>query len=819
MCGKPHRTIAEDTISFGDSLSGDQTITSRGENFELGFFKPGTTTQNYYIGIWYKKVSVQTVVWVANRDVPILDPYSSKFTVLDGNLVILSSKLDATPIWSTNLASSALNTTQVVLCDDGNLVLRDRSNPAVVYWQSFDYPTDTLLPGGKIGFNTKTNQVQQLTSWRSREDPATGFYNLKLGPNRKIQLAIYWNESKEIWKTGEWEEKEKRFRLLPEMRLYHFLNFSLISNVNESYFTYSVANKSTNTIYRYVMDISGQIKEFTWLERKTTWNLIWRQPKRLCDVYSICGPFGNCNQGTQKCECLPGFVPQSPRDWSLQDSTGGCVRKTPLECGNIDGFLPISNSKFPDKHQLFPKIYGIEECKAACEGSCGCIAYAVFNNGCRYWDKDIINFSQFNKSSGGQTTLYLKLAATDIRSLVPVSSSPAHASNDQDRKRMAKVWKIVLPVFILVVTIVGVLGYIYLFKRNKANKRGGLKGLQGVLAELLKSKATYNDSPNTCIFDDGNTEGETQELQIFNLACLANATNNFRLTNKLGEGGFGPVYKGKLQNGQEIAVKRLSTNSGQGIKEFKNEVVLISKLQHRNLVKLLGCCIEGEENMLIYEYMPKGSLDAYLFDPRNKAQLDWDKRFNIIGGISRGLLYLHRDSRLRVIHRDLKVSNILLDENMTPKISDFGMARIFGGDQTIANTNRVAGTFGYMSPEYITRGTFSEKSDVFSFGVLILEITWRLWKEGKWSEVIDETLGDLYSPLEVIKCVHIGLLCVQTRAIDRPTMAEVDNMLGNETDRPTPKEPLSTFPASSDPDFGRNCCSNNNVTCTAVEGR
>ncbi|XP_026456821.1 uncharacterized protein LOC113357588 [Papaver somniferum] len=406
--------------------------------------------------------------------------------------------------------------------------------------------------------------------------------------------------------------------------------------------------------------------------------------------------------------------------------------------------------------------------------------------------------------------------------------------------RKAIVWKILLPVSSLVAIIICILVYIYLLKRNKAYKRERLKGLQGVLADLLKSKATYNDTPNNSL-DDGKTEGETQDLQVFNYAYLSNATNNFCLKNKLGEGGFGPVYKGKLQNEQEIAVKRLSKNSGQGIEEFKNEVVLISKLQHRNLVRLLGCCIQGEEYMLIYEYMSKGSLDAFLFDPNKKAQLNWDKRFNIIGGIARGLLYLHRDSRLRVIHRDLKVSNILLDENMTPKISDFGMARIFGGDQIIAQTNRVVGTFGYMSPEYIMGGTFSEKSDVFSFGVLILEIisgkknnsfynleepinlllhTWKLWNEGKWSEVVDEDLGDLYSPLEMMKCVHIGLLCVQNIAIDRPTMTEVDLMLISETDRPSPKEPPYTFLTSSDkPDSGPTRSSSNLITITTVEGR
>ncbi|RZC48116.1 hypothetical protein C5167_041078 [Papaver somniferum] len=362
-----------------------------------------------------------------------------------------------------------------------------------------------------------------------------------------------------------------------------------------------------------------------------------------------------------------------------------------------------------------------------------------------------------------------------------------------------------------------------------------------MLKDLLKTKATKNNTPITNMLNGFKTEGEEQELQMFNLACLVIATNNFCLNNKLGQGGFGPVYKGKLPNGQQIAVKRLSKSSGQGIQEFKNEVVLISKLQHRNLVKLLGCCVEGEENMLIYEYMPNKSMDAFLFDPGNKACLDWDKRFSIIGGIARGLLYLHRDSRLRVIHRDLKVSNILLDEDMIPKISDFGMARIFGGNQTMDNTSRVVGTMGYMAPEYMIGGIFSEKSHVFSFGVLVLEVVsgkrnnsfynpeqplnlllhaWRLWNEGKWSEIVDKDLGDLYSPSEVIKCIHIGLLCCQNRVVDRPTMAEVDFMLNYETDRPSPKEPPYSFPASSDdPGIPPIQCSNNHVTLTTVKGR
>ncbi|CAH9135672.1 unnamed protein product [Cuscuta epithymum] len=303
---------------------------------------------------------------------------------------------------------------------------------------------------------------------------------------------------------------------------------------------------------------------------------------------------------------------------------------------------------------------------------------------------------------------------------------------------------------------------------------------------------------------------EDLELPLLDLFTLSKATDNFSLNSKLGEGGFGPVYKGVLEGGQEIAVKRLSETSKQGLGEFKNEVICIAKLQHRNLVKLLGCCIEGEETMLVYEYMPNKSLDLFIFDEARSGLLDWPKRFNIINGIARGLLYLHQDSRLRIIHRDLKTSNILLDIDMNPKISDFGMAKSFGGNETGANTCRVVGTYGYMSPEYAVDGIFSVKSDVFSFGVLVLEIiggkknrrfihpdhhlnllghAWTLYKENRSMEMVDPILVSSCDPAEVTRSIHVALLCVQQAAEDRPNMSSVVWMLGNEGVLPEAKLP------------------------------
>ncbi|KAF8046083.1 hypothetical protein N665_4039s0002 [Sinapis alba] len=342
---------------------------------------------------------------------------------------------------------------------------------------------------------------------------------------------------------------------------------------------------------------------------------------------------------------------------------------------------------------------------------------------------------------------------------------------------------IVVP--IIVVVLLFIAGYCFLAKR---------------------AKKTFG----TASAFDGDDITTAESLQL-DYRSIQTATNDFAESNKIDEGGFGEVYKGTLSDGTEVAVKRLSKSSGQGDAEFKNEVILVAKLLHRNLVRLLGFCLEGEERVLVYEYVLNESLDYFIFDPAQKSQLDWSRRYKIIGGISRGILYLHQDSRLTIIHRDLKASNVLLDADMNPKIADFGMARIFGMNQTEEKTSRIVGTYGYMSPEYAMHGQYSMKSDVYSFGVLVLEIisgkknssfyqtdgahdlvsyAWRLWSNGTPLDLVDPIIVDNCQRNEVVRCVHIGLLCVQEDHVERPPLSTIVLMLtSNTVTLPVPRQP------------------------------
>ncbi|KAJ4980738.1 hypothetical protein NE237_031575 [Protea cynaroides] len=290
---------------------------------------------------------------------------------------------------------------------------------------------------------------------------------------------------------------------------------------------------------------------------------------------------------------------------------------------------------------------------------------------------------------------------------------------------------------------------------------------------------------------------------------LHDATEGFSDSNKIGHGGCATVYKGNL-NGVEIAVKRLSMSNRS--QEMKTEMLVLNQCQHRNIVRLLGFDLEEQETLLVYEYLPNLSLDKYLFDPERSRLLNWERRHIIIVGIAQGLLYLHQDCQPMIIHRDLKASNVLLDKDMNPKISDFGLAKLLFGDQTHDQTQRSAGTYGYMAPEYASEGFFSIKSDVYAFGVLVLEIVtgqqilkfidrihndnllsfvWRHWTNRMTTELLDTTVRQSCTTNEVSRCIQLGLLCVQKTPIDRPTMSTVVKMLTTNSSLLVPSPPAT----------------------------
>ncbi|KAF5801493.1 putative protein kinase RLK-Pelle-DLSV family [Helianthus annuus] len=794
---------AVDNISAHQEIrDGKATLVSEGEMFELGFFSPGKS-KNRYLGIWYKKISYGTVVWVANRNTPIADRSGMLKLNKQGNLVIRSG--DNPMVWSSN--STGNNSVVVAqILDTGNLVVWNKNK---MIWQSFDYPGDTHLPGMKIGKDLVTGSQMFLTSWKSPDDPSIGEYTSIYDTNGYPQNLRLQGEII-VGRLGPWNGLG--FSGFPIEKENHIYSIKFVMNEKDIYATYEL---KSSVVQRMVVTWDGKSLILQWIERIEDWFVYANAEVDTCDRYSLCGPYGICSINKHPpCSCMDGFEPRNPKEWEASDWVSGCIRKKPLHCkngneigdGDGDGFWKIAGVKVPDtRRSWYNMSMTLGECEMACKMNCNCTGYANLDirnggSGCLLWLDELLDTREYDADQD----IYIRMAASELEGThLHVFSLYAYVLNynyflmeglvdfvsEFNKKK-----RILIPALLTssAVTLLFVAAYAYrkLKKRTHMKRRGKWYG------HVEKDKSLQME--------------QLDDLQCFSIYEITRSTCNFSVSNKIGEGGFGLVYKGVLEDGREIAVKRLSETSQQGLDEFKNEVTCIAKLQHRNLVKLLGYCIHQNELILIYEYMTNKSLDRFLFHGTRSLMLNWPQRFNIIHGIARGILYLHQDSRLQIIHRDLKAGNILLDGDMHPKISDFGLARMFQGHNTTSKTNKVVGTYGYISPEYAINGRFSIKSDVFSFGVLVLEIicgkknkefsqgdhndnllghAWRLFKEGRSIELMSGSLQDSHVVSEVLRTIHVALLCVQHHAEDRPTMLSVVLMLVSEGTLPEPKQP------------------------------
>ncbi|KAJ4748422.1 Serine/threonine-protein kinase [Rhynchospora pubera] len=652
----------------------------------------------------------------------------------------------------------------------------------------------------KLGKNLETGFETVVSSWKSSVDPSEGKFKCKMDTEGAPEVLL-WDQDRIRFRTGMYNGKS--FSELTQMTTYGDLfTFSFVWDKYEVW--YETGVKSSSTLSRLVLNSAGILRRLVWDHDQQIWNEFWSWPKDECDYYAKCGAFGICRPNSATtCNCLRGFEATTPTEWYIRDYTGGCKRQMPLGCtADSDGFYELQGVKLPDSHNATVDAnISVEECRVRCLMNCSCLAYSPSDirgkgSGCVMWNTTLIDIKYVN---GGLDTLHVKVSKSEL-------------GTQHKQKLTMIVGTISSTVLVLLISFIGCL----LWRKKRYSKQ-----------DTMEKSLAQNDSLKDA------------DLPVFDMNTLLQATDNFSISNVVGQGGFGIVYKGKLPCGQEIAVKRLSGNSTQGLQEFMNEVTLIAKLQHRNLVRLLGCCIHSNERMLIYEFLTNKSLDFFIFDEKKRTSLSWRTRLEIVTGIARGLLYLHHDSRYNIIHRDLKAGNVLLDEEMNPKISDFGTARLFEREQAVISTETVIGTRGYMSPEYIREGKFSVKSDVYSFGVLLLEIisgkrnranqylvtyARKLWEEQSILKLLDEEVEGTVFATELLRFVHVGLLCVQECPDDRPSMSSVFMMLSSENlVLPAPNKPSawrSIGECTADrPLFESGSSNVDHLTITCIEGR
>ncbi|VAH83361.1 unnamed protein product [Triticum turgidum subsp. durum] len=534
-------SIATDTIDLTASIAGNQTLLSARGAFRLGFFSPpGSPAGRTYIGIWYARIPVQTVVWVANRQNPVVQSPGVLKLSPDGRLVIVDGQ--NTTVWSSSAPTGDVTTKATAqLLDSGNLVVSSDGSGSSqsVAWQSFDYPTDTQLPGMKVGVDHRSGFAWNMTSWSSPADPSPGQYTVKLITGGLPEFFLFRGPAK-IFTTGPWNGVV--LTGVPELKTEAY-TFVLVSNPNETYSTYYISSPSLLT--RLVVEGStGLLQRYVWADG--AWNNFWYHPTDPCDSYARCGPFGfaYCDTAhSPECSCLPGFQPRS-RKWSFRDGSGGCIRKTKLSCGDGDGFWPVNNMKLPEAtNATVHADMTLDECRQLCLANCSCRAYSAanisggVNRGCVIWATDLLNMRQY---PAVVQDLYIRLAQSDVDALIAAAGK---------RRRTLVIAVAAAISGALLLAAAGCL----CFWRCKARRKRQLQA-PGSGDNVLPFRTRKHPDLSPAREDDENKMscGEDDlDLPLFDLAVILAATDNFAAESKLGEGGFGPVYLEGLRMGKK----------------------------------------------------------------------------------------------------------------------------------------------------------------------------------------------------------------------------------------------------------------------------
>ncbi|KEH38549.1 putative protein kinase RLK-Pelle-SD-2b family [Medicago truncatula] len=742
------------TISPG--MEGSQTnfidkdfkfLLSKNRVFAFGFVAAVNDTTKFLLAIVHTASS--TVLWAANRALPVSN-YDSFVFDKNGNAFL---EKDGIVIWSTNTISKAME-----LQDNGNLVLLGNDDNDTVIWQSFSYPTDTLMPSQEF------KEGMKLTSEPS---PNNLTYVLEIKSGNVILSAGY--------KTPQtyWTMQKDNRKIIDKVG--HVVAFA---NLSDNSWRFYDNNKSL--LWQFIFSADGGING-SWIAVLGRDGVITfsnlngggsngdsstRIPQDYCGTPEPCDPYNICaNKRTCSCphvllpSCKPGFVSPCDDDKS----------KKSIEFLKADDGLGYFALDF-----LHPYLNtDLAGCQTSCRRNCSCLAmfYHTSSGNCFLLD----SIGSFQKSDD---------ADSGYVSYIKVSSDGSGSSNKD----------------IIVVVVVVILSTLLVLL------------FAGVLYCRKKKKFAPENSE-----EDNFLENLTGMPIRFRYKDLEVATNNFFV--KLGQGGFGSVYKGVLPDGSELAVKKLE-GIGQGKKEFRAEVSIIGSIHHLNLVKLKGFCADGTHRLLVYEYMANNSLDKWIFKKKKSAfLLDWDTRFNIALGTAKGLAYLHQECDSKIVHCDIKPENVLLDDHFIAKVSDFGLAKLMNREQSHVFTT-LRGTRGYLAPEWITNYAISEKSDVYSYGMMLLEIiggrknydpnetseksnfprfAFKMMEEGKVRDIIDSEMKIDDEFDDRVHCaISVALWCIQEDMSMRPSMTEVVQMLEGLCTVPKPPKSSNEGDTSSD---------------------
>eukprot|EP01018_Ginkgo_biloba_P012984 Gb_37086 [translate_table: standard] len=733
------------------------TLVSPNRTFAAGFISIGN--QAYAFGIWYATIPDRTVTWLANRDHAV-DQNSSLILTKNGDMVIsVPMELIGEPVW-----------------------------------QSFDYPTDTLLP--QQTFKDKI----PLVSRKNEHTYSSGVYTLSFNKDNRLSLFYgglgvavpeqYWVDLDSLDQT-QYVMTGGGAGLIISSAGINTTGGIIISDGID----FMTSDFGEAHLRRLTLDADGNLRVYGWQKNTSKWIVVWKAIQQQCKIYGMCGPNALCadkSDHTQECICPPAFHMKNDSDHSQ-----GCDRDIDLKCNeSATKFVNLEFASYQGHDLLRLSFQTLKDCETACLDNCSCLGFSY-------------KYDQYSWKALGSENCYLKgrllygYRSPDLESFMFIRVS---VNDTNSSAAIASISRLTNPSLNLVCSSDMRLKFPKISYSSKEVTTAIAASSSILLVEIIVgAAAAYSLMNKYRILKEAERYGKeilSGRPKKFTYAELETATNNF--SQVVGKGGFGPVYKGSLPDYTPIAVKKIDRVT-EGEDEFWAEVTIICRIHHLNLVRMFGFCAEGGHRLLVYEYVPNGSLDPYVFPSPDKLQpasLDWKTRCQIAVGTAKGIAYLHEECLEWILHCDIKPQNILLDDKFCPKVSDFGLSKLVDRE-TALSVSRIRGTRGYLAPEWTQNRPITAKADVYSFGLVLLEIVsgrknfeftvsaletdrwcfpvwaFEMMKRGEKREIVDQKMGveGKHEWDEVERTIKTAFWCIQTDPLLSPSMGKIVQML------------------------------------------